>query len=148
MKNGFQRTGSLGWLVAALSAQMARGLDDALKAHGLDIKVWPTLMCLWERDRINQTELSAMALVPAYTTTRVIDRLEAMGLVERRPDPASRRNHLICLTPKGKRLEAQLTPLAQGVNERFLGSLNGSERKSLIGLLQKVLKETTGAPGG
>src|SRR5919206_412114 len=43
----------------------------------------------------------------ASTATWIVDRLEAKGLVERRPHPSDRRSRLVVLTPKGARLKAQ-----------------------------------------
>jgi DNA-binding MarR family transcriptional regulator len=40
--------------------------------------------------------------------TGLVDRLERLGLVERRPNPADRRSRLLALTPAGRRLRATL----------------------------------------
>ena len=40
-------------------------------------------------------------LIPAATLTRQIDRLESLGLVERKSDPNDRRAILVQLTPRG-----------------------------------------------
>ena len=45
----------------------------------------------------------------ASTATWIVDRLEAKGLVQRRPHPSDRRSKLVVLTPKGTRLMAKNT---------------------------------------
>jgi DNA-binding MarR family transcriptional regulator len=40
--------------------------------------------------------------------TGLVDRLERLGLVERRPNPADRRSRLLALTSAGRRLRANL----------------------------------------
>src|SRR5919201_1080262 len=45
----------------------------------------------------------------ASTATWIVDRLEAKGLVHRRPHPSDRRSKLVVLTPKGARLKAKNT---------------------------------------
>lgn len=120
---------------------MAHALDQRLKAVGLELSAWPTLMCLWEQDGVTQTELSRTARVEAYTTTRVLDRLASAGLIERRPDPESRRVRRVHLTERGKSLEKELTPLAMAVNAQHLEPLSQADRTTLIRLLS-VLVET------
>lgn len=39
--------------------------------------------------------------VATGTLTAMIDRLEKLGLVERKPNPADRRSYILTLTPKG-----------------------------------------------
>ena len=141
MSAGFKRGTSFGWLVNVAATQMARDLDAMLKSKGLSLKVWPTLMCLWEREGVTQTELARMAQTPEYTTTRVLDRLETAELIERRVDPRSRRSYTIHLTKAGRRLEKTLVPLAQKVNEQHLSKLTKSEAATLLRLLTKVVSE-------
>lgn len=139
MDSEFNREESLGWLVAVVSSSMAKGLDAQLTTKNLRLKHWPTLMCLWERDGITQTELSNTVRVPGYTTTRTLDELEKLGLVERREDPNSRRAHNVHLTARGRRLQHTLPPLAQMVNESHLQALDTKERRLLIQLLKKIV---------
>ncbi len=141
MGETFVREQSLGWLVAVLSASMTKALDEQLRTHNLTLKVWPTLMCLWEKEGITQAELSKTARVPGYTTTRILDRLEAAGLVERQADPNSRRAHRIYLTTAGRNLQPSLTLLAQNVNATHLAPLNLAEQKTLLRLLSNIVRD-------
>ncbi len=105
----------------------------------LRLKHWPMLMCLWERDGITQAQLGKLVRVPGYTTTRTLDELENLGLVERREDPNSRRAHNVYLTTNGRRLRRVLTPLAHDVNESYLKVLDPKERRALLQLLKKLV---------
>ncbi|MEV5975863.1 MarR family transcriptional regulator [Streptomyces sp. NPDC052114] len=72
--------------------------------------------------------------------TGIVDRLEARGLVERRPDPADRRVKLAAPTAKG-------LDVARGLRESLnfarepLAELSHEERLSLRGLLRRMLGE-------
>ncbi len=134
----FKRETSLGWLVNVVARSMSQDLDKLLKADGLSLKVWPTLMCLWEQEGVTQAELASLAQIPEYTTTRVLDSLEASDVIERRTNPNNRRAHTIHLTKKGRRLQKRLVPHAVSVNERHLGSLNRAEASELVRLLTKI----------
>ena len=136
----FNRETSFGWLINALASQTSKIFDAELKKHGLTIALWPTLMCLWEEEGVTQRQIADKAKVENSTTTRTLDKLEKLGLVERRPDPASRRSFHIYLTKKGKELEKVLSPIPLHLNNKVLSPLTDSERKELTRSLQIVLK--------
>lgn len=52
---------------------------------------WVTLFWLERRPGLSQKELAEILEVEPITVARMIDRLQARGMVERRPDPADRR---------------------------------------------------------
>lgn len=139
MVEKLQRRESLGWLIAVLAEQMMTGLDTRLKTHGLNIGFWPTLFALWEEEGLTQAELSKQCMTANYTTTRVLDRMTDLGLLERRTDPESRRSFRIYLTDKGRSLEATLTGEARSLNQSILSKLSDAEAAQLISLLQKVI---------
>lgn len=139
-KNRLPRQTSFGWLIAVLGDQMAQGLDEKLKEIGLNIGLWPTLFVLWEEEGLTQTELSKRCQTAHYTTTRVLDSLEKLGLVERRAHPTSRRAYQIFLTKKGRDLELEGTRKANECNQDFLNALTPEENKQLHTLIAKVIK--------
>ncbi|OCQ21162.1 hypothetical protein A7985_11040 [Pseudoalteromonas luteoviolacea] len=135
------RQSSFGWLIAVLSADLAATLDERLKEIGLSLNVWPSLFALWEQDGLTQTELTNRCNTAHYTTTRLLDTLEKMQLVERRPHPNSRRAHLVYLTEKGKNIEHQATEIAKSVNAEFLGDLELNEQQQIFRLISKVISK-------
>ncbi|KXF81587.1 MarR family winged helix-turn-helix transcriptional regulator [Enterovibrio coralii] len=135
----FDRQSSFGWLINVVAGQAEKQLDTELKKHGLTIALWPTMMCLWEEEGVTQREIAKKAKVESSTTTRTLDKLEKLELVERRADPDSRRNYRIFLTKKGKDLEALVSHLPIDINAALLSSLNEKEKAQLVDLLQKVV---------
>ncbi|MBL1415540.1 MAG: MarR family transcriptional regulator, partial [Moritella sp.] len=101
MSENFDRQTSFGWMINVVANQAAKVFDTELKKYGLTIALWPTMMCLWEEEGVTQSEISAKSKVENSTTTRTIDKLEKLGLVERRTDPNSRRSFRIYLTEQG-----------------------------------------------
>ncbi|MGB0835947.1 MAG: MarR family winged helix-turn-helix transcriptional regulator [Psychrobium sp.] len=140
MTNGFNRESSFGWLIAVLSNYGTKVLDAELNKHGLTIALWPTMMCLWEEEGVTQTTLAEKAKVRNSTTTRTLDKLEALGLVERRADPNSRRSFLVFLTDEGRAMKELVLPIPARLNKEFLGNLSEEESAELIRLLQKLVK--------
>ena len=135
----FDRENSLGWLTAVLHQRMAAELDKRLAEQGLSIGLWPTLMCLWEEDNVTQVEIARKVLVQNSTTTRVIDKLETLGLVTRQPDQNSRRSYRIQLTEKGHRLKDTVLPMPAIVNQQTLTPLSDEQQQQLVQLLRKLV---------
>ncbi len=62
------------------------------------------LMSLWNEEGLRAVELARRAGLEPSTTTGLLDRMEADGLIERRPDPTDRRALTIHLTAQGRAL--------------------------------------------
>lgn len=105
MNETFDRQSSFGWLINVVANDAAKTFDTELKKHGLTIALWPTLMCLWEEEGVTQRDIAQKSKVENSTTTRTLDKLENLGLVERQPDPNSRRAFRIYLTDEGRALK-------------------------------------------
>ena len=82
------------------------------------------------------------------TLTGIIDRLENLGMVERRASKEDRRAVLVCLTGKGREVVGEVKALLARANRGFLAGLSSKEQKQLRGLLQKLrdLRQGGAAP--
>jgi DNA-binding MarR family transcriptional regulator len=76
--------------------------------------------------------------------TGIVDRLEARGLVERRPDPADRRVKIAAATEEGRATARRLRDALDFAREPLAG-LSDEERTSLRDLLRRMLGVTDGA---
>lgn len=139
MNEDFDRQSSFGWLINVLANDASKLFDNELKKHGLTIALWPTLMCLWEEEGVTQRDIAKKSKVENSTTTRTLDKLEKLGLVERQPDPESRRSFRIYLTEEGRALQSQLVPIPAGLNKEYLSVLESNEQKELLRLLKKLV---------
>lgn len=139
MSETFDRQSSFGWLINVVANDAAKTFDTELKKHGLTLALWPTLMCLWEEEGVTQRDIAQKSKVENSTTTRTLDKLENLGLVERQPDPNSRRAFRIYLTDEGRALKEALVPIPMAINQKLLSSLEPKERDEIIRLLQKMV---------
>ncbi|OAN11434.1 MarR family transcriptional regulator [Photobacterium jeanii] len=139
MDDKFERQTSFGWLVNVVAHHAAKQLEVELAKHDFPRSLWPTMMCLWEKEGITQREIAQISKVENSTTTRTIDKLESLGLVERRADPNSRRSYNIYLTDEGRTLKETLQPVAVTVNKDLLSALEPDEQTQLIHLLNKMM---------
>jgi MarR family transcriptional regulator, organic hydroperoxide resistance regulator len=76
----------------------------------------------------------------ASNVTGLVDRLEARGLVQRRPSVDDRRVKVIQLTPMGSRLRAQLLRRMTG-GSCALSRLSANEQRSLVRILETLVDD-------
>ena len=80
----------------------------------------------------------SLMLSPSGITSR-LDRLEKLGLIERKASPDDRRSLLVVLTPAGRRLVDEAVTAHVENETRLIASLSAAERKTLDQLLRKLL---------
>jgi MarR family transcriptional regulator, transcriptional regulator for hemolysin len=95
--NDFQR--DLLFLLHDVARLLRVDADKRARAHDMTRAQWGILIWLERQPGITQKELSELLEVEPITVARLIDRLEARGMVERRPDPRDRRIWRLHLKP-------------------------------------------------
>lgn len=83
-------------------------------------------------------DLASRLLASNGNITGLLDRMLHEGLIARRPSPADRRSHQICISPKGRRLFARMASDHAEWTHSVLGELPFAEREQLEGLLDKL----------
>lgn len=83
----------------------------------------------------NQAALAQILHIAPITLTRLLDRLEAAGLVARLSDPESRRTYVLALTTKARPLIKRIDELATKMHGIALGDISDAETGRLLGLL-------------
>jgi len=106
----------LAHLVKDAARGLARALQMRLTEHAVAYGHWAFLRILWESEGLTQRQLSGEAGVMEPTTFAALNTMERLGYVVRRPNPKSRKEVLVYLTPKGRALKNKLVPLAEEVN--------------------------------
>ncbi|MFD2183311.1 MarR family winged helix-turn-helix transcriptional regulator [Rhodoplanes azumiensis] len=131
--------------VMRLAAHFQRRTEDWLAPLGLSWEAFSLIVTLRRSGKpyeLRPTDLLAESLLTSGAITNRIDKVEALGLVERRPDPRDRRGAIIRLTPAGKRLaDRAIADHVAGV-EGLLDALSGAEQRQLAALLTKLLVAT------
>src|SRR5436190_18624538 len=122
--------------------QLTRALDaDLTERHGLPLASYELLLCLGQASegRMRMSELAESVLLSRSGLTRLVDRLEDEGLVERVRCPEDARGLYAAITDAGRRRlsEARETHLA-GVRRRFLARYSAHELR-LFGQLWEGL---------
>lgn len=133
------RQTSTGRMLNLLTSKLNAEMNRRLQPHGLSLPEFAILMTLLELEDQTQTELGKKTAIPAHGTTRSIDALEALGLVERRADPTSRRSRRIFLTKKGHQIGPQLFAIVKDVNDWLLSDVDETEKQAFAATLAKIL---------
>jgi MarR family transcriptional regulator, 2-MHQ and catechol-resistance regulon repressor len=116
-----------------LSCQIAR--------HGLSMIEFEVLLRLGRSPdgQLRMTDLSAQTSLTASGVTRVIDRLERDGYVDRTACPTDRRSLYAVISPSGHARLAEILPgHLDLINEWFTGQLRPDELDALLSSLRTV----------
>ena len=135
----------LGFLLSDVSRLMRTRFDARARGLGLTRPQWRVLVFLARSEGINQSGLADQIEVERMTMGRMIDRLEAAGLVERRPDASDRRVHRLYLSQKARPILDEMVLLANDLHDEALGGLDDTDRVALRNLLT-VIKDNLTAP--
>ncbi|MDK4807368.1 MAG: MarR family transcriptional regulator [Novosphingobium aromaticivorans] len=87
---------------------------------------------------LTPTALYEAAMISSGSMTNRIDRLEKVGLVERRPNPDDRRGTLVALTGQGKDLIERAVAAHIENQKEVVSTLSRSEQNLLCALLAKL----------
>ncbi|WP_033306139.1 MarR family transcriptional regulator [Streptomyces iakyrus] len=94
-----------------------------------------SLLCL---EPLPMRRLARQLKCEPSNVTGIVDRLEARGLVERRPDPADRRVKVAAATPEGRKVARSLRESLRFAGEPLAG-LSEAERVALRDTLRRML---------
>jgi DNA-binding MarR family transcriptional regulator len=122
---------------------LTRTLDAELtSAHGLPLASYEVLLFLAGSDggRMRMSELADSVLLSRSGVTRLVDRLQSDGLVERVRCPEDARGLYASITDAGRRrfAEARQTHLA-GIRQHFLGHYSADELRRFGQLWERIL---------
>ncbi len=126
-------------------ASLTRELDAELEvAHGLPLTSLEVLMNVADADgeRLRMSDLADRVLLSRSGLTRLVDRLESEGLIERVTCPSDARGSFAVLTQAGReRLCAGRATHLAGVRERFLARLSEDEQDALGVIWERLTGE-------
>ncbi|WNK00886.1 MarR family transcriptional regulator [Thalassospiraceae bacterium LMO-JJ14] len=112
--------------------------DRRVHKIGFTRTQWQALRQVIDLPGVSQSELAELLEVEKASAGRLIDKLEAFGWLERRPDKADRRVKRIYATELGRRIHRKITPVAEAMVEEELSGLSKREREMLSGLLLNI----------
>lgn len=131
----------LPYLLARASHSVSSSFHASLKTWDLSVPEWRVLACLAEADGLAVGQLAAMVLMKQPSMTKVLDRMEADGLVRRRGAREDRRRVLIHLTPKGRARVKPVLAAARAHQRERLAPFDEAERALILRALRLLIGE-------
>lgn len=111
-----------------------------LRRHGIDHLQWRVLVSLIEHDTLSIGEMAARCGLERTTLSKLLDRVEAKGLVLRVIEPEDRRRFRIVLTPKGRATYRKCTPLVLGLFDDYFQEFTAAEMRGFMQMLKRIRK--------
>jgi DNA-binding MarR family transcriptional regulator len=127
-------------LIATVVARYHAEYEDAAAQHRLT-GAQARVLGLLAREPIPMRQIARILKCEPSNVTGIVDRLEARGLAERRPDPADRRVKLAAATTEGRDTAERLRGSLNFAREPLAG-LTEEQRAVLRDLLRRMLDLT------
>ena len=112
--------------------------DQQARARGMTRAQWIILARLDRQPGLSQNEMASILEVEPISVGRLIDRLEARGLVERRPDPTDRRVNRLHLLPAAKPFLDEIAVQKEIISAEVLAGIGDSERAEVVEALLRM----------
>lgn len=128
----FDPSRNVGFLMHEVARLMRAEFMRQVEHLGLTQAQWRLLGNLARSEGIRQAQLAEILEIRPITLTRLVDRLQAAGLVERRADPDDRRAQQLFLTDAAEPLMRKLWAQAAKVREKAMAGLSAQQREQLI----------------
>lgn len=135
----------LGFLLSDAARALRTVVDQRAREFGITRAQWSVLARVQRNEGLKQSDLASQIDIAPITLARIIDRLSATGLVERRHDPEDRRANRLYLTPAALPVLENLAATGEGVMREALAGLDDA---AIQALSQQLLNIKTNLKAG
>ena len=125
---------------------LRKAFDRRAVGMGVTRAQWKVLFKLSRLPGLRQIELADMLDIEPITLSRIVDRLEEAGLVERAADPADRRAWRLNVTAKAQPLIEKLHALAAELAAEAFGGIDSKDVEIARRVLGRVRENLCVAP--
>ncbi len=130
---------NLGFLLHDVARLLRKRFEQNARGSGLTRSQWQVLAYLSNNEGINQSGLAELLDIEPITLGRIVDKLEGLRLIERRPRPSDRRVWNLHLTPAAQQKIAKARKIGDLTRAEALEGVSAADRQHLIKTLQ-ILK--------
>src|SRR5438093_9482848 len=129
---------SINFLLSMICRAQRGKMSEALTEIGLYAGQEMFLWQLWRQDGLTQSQMVERMCVQPPTVSKMLDRMEKTGLVERRPDSEDSRISRVYLTEQGRESERAVCDVWNTLERRLIENMTVEERILLRRLLLQV----------
>lgn len=134
---------NIGYLLSDSGRLLRRTFDERVRSLGLTAAQARLLLSLEKFPDNNQVFYAERIEVEPITVTRMVDRMEEAGWVERVADPNDRRARILHLTDKSREIVEPLRVIINGLVADMTEGLSPEEKRTMITLLEKISANLT-----
>jgi DNA-binding MarR family transcriptional regulator len=127
-------------LLAQASQLISAEFHRVVKANGFTVSEWRVLATLAGNEPMSIGRLAQITTIKQPTATRLLDRMEVKGYVQRVENEGDRRITLVRITSTGTRLVSRLIPLAREHEMRVLDPFGQQRSKDLKSTLRSIVE--------
>jgi DNA-binding MarR family transcriptional regulator len=120
------------------NAKFMQRMHRVFSRYGVSGPQFDVLATLHREEGMMQQELAARLLVTKGNVTGVVNRMEALGWIERRPDLEDRRTNRLYLAEQGKVLFAEVNPKHDALIYEVMAEFQPDEVQAFRRLLQRL----------
>jgi DNA-binding MarR family transcriptional regulator len=135
---------SLGFLIHDAARWLRREFEARGSQHGLSTAQWRLIVIATKEDGASQAHLAELLEIEPISVSRLVDRMEQAGWVERRPHRCDRRIRMVHPTPKAQEIYGEMRAIASEVYDSALHGLSAEDRAALLHGLRTVIRNLSG----
>jgi MarR family transcriptional regulator for hemolysin len=129
----------IGKLIGKTARQWRRAVDRQLQPFGLTEATWlPLLHVARANAPMRQKDLAASLSLDNSSVVRLLNELQAAGLVERREEDVDRRAKAIVLTELGRTTVVKVERSSRAVREKVLANLSDAELLAASQTIERI----------
>ena len=150
---GYRLSTSFPYMVRRVGLRIGELFDRAVAPYGVDVSMYRVIAALAECDRQQLGKLSEITSIELSTLSRLVGTMSARGFLTRRRPRGNGRIVEISLSLKGRRLAADLMPVAARFEAAAVNGLSNEEIVRLKSQLEAayrnldILEQELGAAG-
>ena len=136
----YQIEDSIGYLMRQIVGISSQVIDERMAVHGLTDAQWKPLVMIRQAQCRTAAELARRSCCDAGAVTRLLDRVEAKGLVQRSRSQEDRRVVNLELTEEGERAAEVVPHVLADVLNAMLAGFSEAEVEQLKNYLQRLFE--------
>jgi DNA-binding MarR family transcriptional regulator len=140
---GDKAPSTLAFLLSQVGTHAARQFSERIAEVGLHPALFRVLNLVDAAEGRSQQAIGEAIEVPPSRMVALVDELERLGLVERRPHATDRRVRALYLTAKGRETLARGREIASAHERDLTRGMAAADRKRLTEYLQRIVDEQT-----
>jgi MarR family transcriptional regulator, organic hydroperoxide resistance regulator len=132
--------------ISRVSGRYVLDMGAALKRVRMDVPRWRVLMILHEHDPASVSTIADLAVIKLSTMTRIVQRMQAEGLVTCGPRASDARVTEVRLTPAGSEAMERVRGQASRIVRQALHDIPDKELLAFIGVLKRLFDNLESPP--